>query len=59
MSSYSKENSQQGDMGKHRLVSVKEYASEKGVSVQYVYQQIKAGKIDVKRVGGMIIIQVE
>jgi hypothetical protein len=43
-------------METHRLMSVKEYATEKKVSVQYVYQQIKGGKVGSKKIGGIILV---
>lgn len=42
-----------------RLMSVKDYAKYKGISVPAVYVWIKKGKVDCRTFGGMKLIYVE
>lgn len=45
-------------MKKQKLTSVKDYAHKKGVSMQYIYRQAKAGKIkSVKQFGVILIVE--
>jgi len=37
---------------------VKEYAQEKGVSVQAIYQAIKSGKLKSKKIGSYTLVQI-
>jgi excisionase family DNA binding protein len=46
-------------MEPHRLITVKEYAEIKGVSVQYVYQLIKEKKIKHEKIGSVFLIRID
>ena len=39
------------------LISVKDYATKKKISVQAVYKQIKAEKIKSTKIGSMVFVQ--
>ncbi len=43
-------------MGARGLMSVREYASKRGVSVQYVYQMIRSGKLESLKVGSILLV---
>ena len=42
---------------KYGYEPVKQYADKKGISVQAVYQAIKKGKLDSKKIGSMILVR--
>tara|TARA_Y100000310_G_C20466802_1_gene708050 strand:+ start:82 stop:234 length:153 start_codon:yes stop_codon:yes gene_type:complete len=41
-----------------RFMTVKEYAGQNNVSVQSVYQSIKRGAIEVKKIGSLILVKI-
>lgn len=40
-----------------KFMTVKEYAEHKYVSVQSVYQSIKRGSIEIKKIGSLILVK--
>ncbi len=44
-------------MGKETYIPVKQYAEEKGISVQAVYQSIWARRIESKKIGSYTLVK--
>lgn len=41
-----------------KLIPVKDYALEKGITVQAVYQMIKRGNLQIRKIGSYTLIRV-
>ena len=40
-------------------MSVKDYADSRGVSVQYIYQMIRSGKLESEKIGSVILVKIK
>lgn len=46
-------------MNNEKLIKVSTYAKEKGISVQTVYDKIKSGKLECKKIDGVTFVKVD
>ena len=56
---YIEEYSNKKGMESYRLMSVKDYADSGGVSVQYIYQMIRSGKLESEKIGSVILVKIK